>query len=271
MSYVSRNKENALREQIILVGKLMYERGLVVGLDGNISARLPDGNILVTPSGVCKGLMTADQLIVVDMDGRKVGPETSSTRRLKPTSETLMHLEAYRQRPDVGGVVHAHPCTTIALSIAGISLADCVVPEAIVNLGLVPTADYATPASEENVGAIRDLIGRHDGIILRRHGSLTVGEDPWQAFVRLEFLEQVARITFMLRQLGMGQALPPEEVEKLLEQRRRAGLERPGERAEFAEICGICPVGDESPGVDEDERDLVRLITEAVLKELHKS
>ena len=108
-------KEQALREEIVRVGHLMYERGLVVAADGNISARLDEGRVLCTPSGLCKGMMTPEQMIVVDMQGNKVGPGTAANRDLRPTSEIFMHLEALRQRPDIGGVVHAHPPITVTL------------------------------------------------------------------------------------------------------------------------------------------------------------
>jgi L-fuculose-phosphate aldolase len=264
-------KEQALREEIVRVGRLMYERGLAVGIDGNISARLDAAHVLCTPSGLCKGMMAPGQLIVVDMQGHKVGPGTADNRDLQPTSEVLMHLEAYRQRPDIGGVVHAHPPITVALSIAGVSLADCMLPEVIVNLGLVPTTEYATPASQENVGAIRDLIANHDGMILQRHGTLTVGHTPWEAYMRLESLEQVARITLILQQLGRGDPLPPEHVEKLLEQRRKMGFAHPGEEDEFCEICGVCHIDGHHIGpasLPDSEADMVRVITQAVLREL---
>ena len=264
-------KEQALREEIVRVGRLMYERGLVVGVDGNISARLDETHVLCTPSGLCKGMMTSEQLIVVNMDGHKVGPGTAANQDLRPTGEVMMHLEAYRQRPDVGGVAQAHPPITVALSIAGVSLADCMLPEVIVNLGLVPTTEYATPASQENVGAIRDLIANHDGIILQRHGTLTVGLTPWEAYLRLESLEQLARITLILQQLGHGDPLPPEHVEKLLEQRRKMGFAHPGEEGEFCEICGVCHLDGrhvESTSLPDSEADLVRMITRAVLREL---
>ncbi|MCI0398933.1 MAG: class II aldolase/adducin family protein, partial [Chloroflexi bacterium] len=122
------SNESHLRQEIVRVGRLMYDKGLVAASDGNISARLGPGRILITPSGLHKGLMAPEQLLVVDEDGRPVGPGLAASRRLKPTSEMPMHLEAYRQRPDVGAVVHAHPPITIALSIAGIPLADCFLP-----------------------------------------------------------------------------------------------------------------------------------------------
>jgi len=273
------NREYTLREEMVRIGRLMYERGYVVANDGNLSARLDERHVLCTPSGLCKGMMSPDQMIIVDMEGRKVGQATAANRNLVPTSEVFMHLEAYRQRPDVQAVVHAHPPTTVALSIAGISLANCMLPEVIVNVGLVPTTQYATPASLENVSAIRELIVGHDGIVLQRHGVLTVGRCLLEAYMRLEAIEQIAKITVILEQLGRGEPLPPAQVEKLLEQRRKMGLARPGEEAEFCRICGVCPAQNsstESPWVGEhsaqnnasDHAELVRVVTQAVLREL---
>jgi L-fuculose-phosphate aldolase len=267
-------KEQALREEIVLVGQLMYERGLIVGTDGTISARLDDGTILITPSGLCKGLMTPDQLITIDLAGRKVGPETAANKELKPTSEITMHLEAFKQRPDVQAVVHAHPPHAIALSIVGISLADCMLPEAIVFLGLTPTTPYATPSSEENARAIREVITGHDALVLQRHGSLTVGSSPLNAFYRTETLEQIARITYMLNQLGGGQPLPPAQVEKLIQTRHQWGLARAADSADFCDKCGVCHVEGEHtrPPISANgfQADLVHIIAERVMRELNK-
>jgi L-fuculose-phosphate aldolase len=238
-----RHNEHKVRQEIVRVGRLMYEKGFICASDGNVSARLTPGRILITPSGLHKGFLKPDQILMVDDQGRRLRPGTVANRKLNPTSELPMHLEAYRQRPDVGAVVHAHPPITIALSIAGIPMADCLLPEVIVFLGLVPTTEYATPSSEENVRAIRDLISGHDALILQRHGALTVGNDPMQGFMRLETVEQNARIAFMLAQLGKRVPLPPDEVEKLLKLRREMGLSRPGEAAEFCDICGVCHTG----------------------------
>lgn len=284
MTNYSVDKETSLREEIVLVGKLLYERGLIVATDGNISARLDDNRILITPSGLCKGLMTPDQLIVIDMAGRKIGPDTPANKNLKPTSEITMHLEAFKQRPDVLAVVHAHPPHAIALSIANISLADCMLPEAIVFLGLTPTTPYATPSSEENARAIRQVITGHDALILQRHGSLTVGESPLNAFYRTETLEQIARITYMLHQLGGGPPLPPHQVEKLIQNRRAWGLNRAADEADFCEKCGVCHIEGAHTQINEPQAqsglsavstnglqaELVQLITERVMRELKK-
>jgi L-fuculose-phosphate aldolase len=151
-----------------------------------------------------------------------------------------MHLEAYKQRPDVMGVVHAHPPTAVALSIAGVSLQKCTIPEAIVILGLIPTTPYATPSGPENRDAISELIINHDAIMLAYHGSLTVGPDVWTAYLRLESLEHSAKILYMVEQLGGGPSLPPEQVQKLLDIREKLGLSRSGDNELYCEHCGVC-------------------------------
>jgi L-fuculose-phosphate aldolase len=232
--------ETALRAEIVKTGQLLYERGLVIAGDGNISARLDEARVLCTPSGLCKGMMTPDQLVVIDMQGRRADVPTPGNKTLKPTSEMAMHLEVYRQRPDVRAVVHAHPPYTITLSIADISLAECMLPEAVVNLGIIRTTPYSTPGSPENAAAIRDVIGGHNAIVLQRHGSLTVGQSPLEAFFRTETLEQIARITYLLKPVGGGTPIPPHQVKKLLEQRRALGYALPGEDEEFYRECGAC-------------------------------
>lgn len=234
--------EGEQRQEIVRIGRLMYQKGFISASDGNISARLAPGRILITPSGLHKGFLDPGHLLVVDEDGRIV-QSAPAGRTLKPTSELPMHLEAYRQRPDISAVVHAHPPITIALSIAGIPMADCLLPEVIVFLGLIPTTQYATPSSEENVRAIREFITNHEAIVLQRHGSLTVGDSPMQSFMRLETVEQSARIAFMLAQLGVHNPLDAAEVRKLLKQREQMGLSRPGEAEEFCATCGVCHTG----------------------------
>jgi L-fuculose-phosphate aldolase len=235
-----RQDEQALRETFVKIGRLMYEKGFICASDGNISARLAPNRLLITPSGLHKGLLEPEHMLVVDEAGQVVRGQYGRSTPLKPTSELPMHLEAYRQRPDIQAVVHAHPPITVALSIAGVPMADCLLPEVIVMLGIIPTTQYATPSSEENVRAIRELIRNHDGLVLQRHGSLTVGDSPMQAFMRLESLEQNARIGFMLAQLGVRSPLPADEVEKLLRQREQLGWSHPGERDEFCQVCAAC-------------------------------
>jgi L-fuculose-phosphate aldolase len=237
--------EYQLRQEIVRVGRLMYEKGFISASDGNISARLEPERILITPSGLHKGFLDPDDLLVVDDEGNRTGKSAIVNRRLNPTSELPMHLEVYRLRPDLGAVVHAHPPTTIALSIAGIPLADCLLPEVIVSLGLIPTTNYATPSSAESVRAVREFISNHDALVLQRHGTVTVGQDPMQSFMRLETIEQNARVAYMLAQLGVTNPLSAVEVGKLLKQREELGLTKAGEAAEFCEFCGVCHTGND--------------------------
>src|SRR3990172_9052164 len=191
----------------------MHARELVDGASGNLSARLGPDRILATPSGLPKGALQPEQLLVVDEQGAGI----SALPRLQPTSEMPMHLEAYRRRPDVSAVIHAHPITSVALSIAGVSLAECVIPEAVVVLGLVPTLPYSTPSSEENQRAISEVIVGHDALILQYHGALTVGRDVMEAYLRMETLEHTAKIVALAKLLGGKPPLPPEQVEKLIQ------------------------------------------------------
>ncbi len=233
-------REQELRQEIVRIGQLMHARGLLCGFEGNLSARLDDERLLITPSGLHKGLMGAEQLLVVDLDGRIV-IESEATRGLRPTSELPMHLETYRRRPDVLAVIHAHPPITVALSIAGVPMDTPLLPEVIVLLGLIPTTDYAMSSSDEGAAAIRHLIADYDALILQRHGTLTVGATLTAAFMRLETVEQNARIHFMLAQLGTDKPLATPEVRKLLQMRRAMGLERSGDIAAFQARWGVGP------------------------------
>ncbi len=227
--------ETELREQICEIGRLMRQYGYIDGSSGNISARLDDQHILCTPSGLAKGRMQPEQLIIVNLDGEKVGMPTSANRDLHPTSEILMHLECYRLRPDVNGVVHAHPETAVAMTVAGISLERPLLAEAVIMLGLVPTAPYATPCGTADRDSIRELIASHDAVMLSHHGSLTVGADVWTAYLRLEVLEHFANVLYKAKQLGAVRRLTPDNVEDLLALRRRYGYGLPEDEALFHE------------------------------------
>jgi L-fuculose-phosphate aldolase len=227
--------EQELRALICRIGFLMYQKGYIDGTSGNISARLDSDRVLTTPSGLAKGFMQVEQLIIVDLDGKRVDTPTPANADLRPTSESDMHLECYRQRNDVNGVVHAHPPSAIALTLVGYDFQQCVIPELIMVLGLIATAPYATPSSSENRDAITELIKQHDAILLAHHGSLTVADSVWNAYLKLESLEHGATILHRAEQLGgVKSTIPPQQVEKLLDQREKLGLMRAGDRERFA-------------------------------------
>jgi L-fuculose-phosphate aldolase len=168
-----------------------------------------------------KGFLTPGQLIIINMNGERVDTSTADNQHLRPTSETAMHLECYRQRSDVMGVVHAHPPTLIGLSVVGDSLQSVTIPEIIVLLGAVPTLPYVTPSSEKNRLQVGDAIRQHDALVLAYHGSLTVGQTAWEAYQRLETIEHAAKILTIAKQHGHPNALSYQQVEELLTIRER--------------------------------------------------
>lgn len=232
--------ERALRREIVRIGRLMHARGYVTATDGNISVRLDAERFLVTPSGLSKGYMAPEQLVIIDREARPVGrADDAAGAGPMPSSEIWLHLEAYRQRPDIAAVVHAHPVHAVVLSSAGVPLTHCPIPEVVVNLGMIPTTDYAMPASPEGAVVIRDWIRRYDALILQRHGSVTVGKTLWEAYLHLEKLENAAEITYKLLLLGRQAPFPPAEIEKLLAKRAQAGLMRPDQATELAQAYGL--------------------------------
>ena len=267
MVWDRRVTEHELRREMVRVGRLMWERGYVAATDGNLSARLGSDRLLVTPTGLSKGFLSADDLLVLRLDREPVSRFAYRGREQKPSSEILMHLEVYNQRPDVNAVVHAHPPLAVAFSIAGVSLARCVLPEVIVTLGGIPTAEYATPGTTEVPESIRQAIREYDAIILSHHGSLTVGKTLWEAYLRLEKVEHTAQITLAAQQLGRVSTLSPQAVAKLAELRREL-LQRQGR--DPCEGCSICILGDnyQLPTDEPNAEALVELITQAVMRNL---
>jgi len=213
----ARDDKAGLAQQICDIMRLMYQQEMVVANDGNVSARLPNGNIMITASGVLKGFMTPDQVIECDPDGNSL-----DGRRV--TTEIKMHVAAYKQRPDVGAVVHAHPIFAVAFSLAGISLAECTIPEIIVTMGSIPTAPYATPSTHDLPDQLRPFLERGDAVIMERHGVVTVGDDLFDAFKKMEMVEHTAKITHAARTLGTVKPIAPPGVQKLLDTRKQLGI-----------------------------------------------
>lgn len=208
--------ERALRAEMVLCGRLLYERGLIVAGDGNLSARLPDGTILMTPAGLAKGMLTTDDLVVVDLDGRLIRGEPNR----QPSSERYLHLFVYQHRPDIMACVHAHPPTAVGATLAGVSLAEPLLPEAQIALGPIPTAPYALTGTTEMGAAIAPFVADHEAILLAYHGALTYGSTLMQAFHRMEQVEHCARILLAAHLFGGARPLPPERLVELAEVRQ---------------------------------------------------
>lgn len=199
-------EEDVARSAIIECGRILYHHGLMVANDGNISVRLSNGKILITPSGICKGRISEQELMVIDLDGNTVKSAADPTS--KPTSEQPMHLEVYRQRPDVRAVIHTHLVYTNALAISKGKIRMDVIPEAAMVFGEVPITDFALPSSPENADAIRELIKTHDVIFIRNHGSVAVGEDLNSTLIHTERLEHICKTLVYAELLGNVNSLP---------------------------------------------------------------
>lgn len=258
--------ERELRQQIVEAGRRIYELGFIAATDGNISARLDDGNILTTPTMICKGRMTEDMLVLVDIEGRKLRREERN-----PSSEFAMHREIYRLRPDVHAVVHAHPPFGTGFAVANVALDKPLLSEVILTLGCIPLTAYGTPSTKEISDSLTPYIPHHDALLLANHGAVTYGPDLEMAFMRMETLEHFAKITLVANLVGRPRELPAAAIEKLLDVRERSGYM--AAEARSCQACGYlqghaesCAVniranGDETVTLTRHE--LAALITEA--------
>lgn len=221
LRYTNISTERDLRVAVVEAGRICYSQGLMVANDGCISARLGDNYIVITPAGVSKGRMETEDPIVIDIDGNMVWSKPGS--KYKPSTETPMHLEVYRQREDVRGVIHAHPVYATALTVAGLTIPVNVFPELVLTLGEIPVTDFALPSSSEDAEAVKPFVKQHDAILLRQHGSLTLGKDLDEALINLERVEHVSQVVFMSKMFGEIGQLPPGMMDKLMKAKMHGG------------------------------------------------
>lgn len=207
--------EHHLRREIIRCGALLHTSGFIAATDGNLSVRLDDNRVLVTPTGMSKGMMKTSDLVIVDMEGRKL------KGRREVTSEIGMHLLVYRMRPDVNAVVHAHPRTATGFAAAGIALNQPLVCEVVIGLGQIPLAPYGTPGTPELAETLKPLIPDFDAILMANHGVVAYGTDLQSAYMKMETVEHFAQITLVTHLLGKQQPLDVSHLEKLLAVRSR--------------------------------------------------
>ncbi len=248
--------EQQLRQDIVEVGKLVYQKGWVAANDGNISYRLDENRILCTPTQISKGMMQVDDLIICDMKGNKL------EGRRERTSEIMMHITVYNLRPDIRSVMHAHPPVATGYATAGRSLNLALLPEVIIGLGCVPLADYGLPGTDELTRGMLPLIPKYDALLMGNHGAVCYGADVYQGFHRMETVEHFARIAFVAEMLGGAKVLPKTEVDKLFDSRTRYGV-----KARAGAEPG-CPLVAEDVGRGETiqvtREELIALVDEAV-------
>lgn len=211
--------EDQARAQIVAAGNVLYEQGYVVSNDGNISVKIAENLIVVTPTGVSKGGMAPESLCVMDLDGNVLSKQDRG-----PSSEVKMHLRVYRENPAVTAVVHAHPIYATSYAIAGIPLDKPILSEAMLQVGVVPVAKYAKPGTNDVPDSIAPFVKDYAAVMLSNHGVLTWGTDLEQALTRMEVVENYARISFVVSQIGQTRPLNAEQIDGLAGIRQAMGL-----------------------------------------------
>lgn len=206
-----------IKKEICEIGRRIYMNGFVAANDGNISVKINDNEYYCTPTGVSKGFMTPDMIIKVDGQGNKI------EGTLNPSSEFKMHLKVYQERPDVKAVVHAHPPIATAHAVCNIPLDTYIMPEAVIFLGTVPICEYGTPSTMEIPDSLMPYIQKHDAFLLKNHGALTVGNSLIKAYFNMESTEYFAKVSLFARQLGGAKQLDCEQINTLLELRKKFG------------------------------------------------
>lgn len=225
--------EHQLRKDVCEVGRRLYRKGFIAANDGNVSVRMGNGNVLLTPSGMNKGRLDEEDLVVTDMDGHRLYGFK------EPSSELPMHLVVYRERPDVRAVVHAHPPHATGFAVAGVPLDKPLISEVVLTLGTVPLAEYGTPTTPELADRIEPYVRDHDAILMANHGAMTSGPDLFAAYDRMETLDHFAHIWMVARILGSEVSLSAENVAKLEAIRDQVQFEPP------VRECFTCPILDE--------------------------
>ena len=248
-----RKTEEEHRRDVCTAGRWIHERGYVASTDGNVSVRLDPHRVLTSPTAVCKGMMAHDDLVITDLQGRKLAG------RRNPSSELAMHLLVYRRRPDVNAVCHAHPPVATGYAAAGLPLNKALVSEVVLALGCIPVARYGTPGTPELSEALEPLVQYYDAILMANHGVVTYGPDLLTAFFRMETTEHFARVSLVTELLGKQVLLSSGDVEKLLAARARYGA------TTASQVGPECPVTAEAPNrIAVTREELEALLEEAV-------
>lgn len=211
-------REQELKELICEIGKRVWTRGYVASNDGNFSVRVGENRVLATPTMLSKGFMKPEDIVTLDMSGKQLDGHR------QPTSETLLHIGIYKERPDVKAVVHAHPPYATAFAVAHQPIPKCVLPEVEIFLGEIPIAEYATPGTQGFADSIKPFLHDFNLFLLANHGALALGADIEQAYYRMEIVDQYCRVLLYTRQLGEYKQIDQEKMEDLFKIKERLGI-----------------------------------------------
>jgi len=274
-----------IKQDICDIGRRIYNKGFAAANDGNITVRLNDNEVLCTPTLHSKGFLKPDDICTVDMAGKQIAG------RKKRSSEALLHIEIYKQRPEVKSVVHCHPPHATAFAIAREPIPQCILPEVEVFLGDVPMTKYETPGGQAFAETILPFVDKTNVIILANHGTVSYGEDVERAYWWTEILDAYCRMLMLAKSLGNVHYISRPKTQELLELKKTWGFEDPRNTPEY-EDCDVCansifrdswseagveqralpPVPAAEPAAtalgEYDQEALVQAITERVVAEL---
>jgi len=231
-SWNSGINDRKLKEQICEIGRRVYQKGFAAANDGNLSIRVGQNEVLCSPTMICKGYMTPDDICAVDLDGNQIAGKK------KRTSEILLHLSIMKARPDVQAVVHCHPPHATAFAVAGEPIPQCVLPEVEVFMGEIPLAPYETPGTQKFADTVLPFLKGTSCVILKNHGTVSFGKTIEEAFWKTEILDSYCRILMLARQLGRVEYFTQQQTNELLELKKRLGFDDPRFYAENCDLCG---------------------------------
>ncbi|RXE59578.1 class II aldolase/adducin family protein [Acetivibrio mesophilus] len=206
---------DTIREQIVKVSKLMYDKGMVNAFAGNLSVRDGD-NLYITPSGICKGFLREDMIVKTDMNGNVL------EGMYRPSSEIKLHLGIYRERKDVYSVAHAHPPYTTAYAVANKAIESKACAEMVIFFEKIPLAAYGTPSTDEIFSGVEEYINEYDVILLANHGIVSAGRDVFDAYFKLKAAEDIAKTLILSQVLGGEKDLPEGKLKELGDIRKRS-------------------------------------------------
>ena len=256
-----------LRKDICEVARRLYAAGFMTGSDGNLSTILGPNEVLVTPSRLCKGFLTPDQIVTIDRQGNQLSGDFPAT------SEVAMHLAAYEERPDICAVAHCHPPILVAFTVAGLLLPVNILPEIeLIFGGKIPLAPYATPGSADLANSIRESmrVKENSVVLLDHHGLLAVGRDIYQAAIQVEHAEAAARVIYYARQLGGEKPLAPDSLEKLRLSHRKMVEMEAGIYSGYCHVDGCQPGSSEAADGVSNEKELEQIVRHAVQQALNE-
>ncbi|MCA8984789.1 MAG: class II aldolase/adducin family protein [Planctomycetaceae bacterium] len=224
--------DRKLKEEICEIGRRVYNKGFAAANDGNISIRVGENEVLCSPTMICKGFMTPDDICAVDMEGVQIAGKR------KRTSEVLLHLEIMKARPDVKAVVHCHPPHATAFAVAREAIPQCVLPEVEVFMGEVPLAPYETPGGHEFAETVVPFLKATNTIILTNHGTVSFGKTLEEAYWKTEILDAYCRILILAKQIGGITYLDERKSRELIDLKKRLGFDDPRFHNENCDLCG---------------------------------